>query len=66
MEKKKRLSLSDKARIANGRSHQCEACPFKPCSLVQAHVCGNAFQEGYIKGYRQSRKEFVKPKTNKI
>lgn len=57
---KKRISLRDKAKQANGRSHQCERCPFKPCSLVQAHVCGDAFQEGYIKGYRQAKKELTK------
>lgn len=61
---KERLSLHDKAKQANGRSHQCEQCPFKPCSLVQAHVCANAFIEGYLKGYRQAKKELAKSKAN--
>jgi hypothetical protein len=62
MKKKKALSLRDKAKVASGRSRACNTCPFVPCSLVLSRVCKNSFIDGYLKGYRQAKRGFVKPK----
>lgn len=64
MKTKKVLSLRDKAKAANGRSHACESCPFVPCSLVLSKACSSAFMDGYLKGYRQAKKELSKAKVN--
>lgn len=64
MKKKKVLSLRDKAKLASGRSQACNTCPFVPCSLVLPRVCNDAFIDGYLKGYRQAKRGFIKTKTD--
>lgn len=45
-------SIKQDARLANGRSHQCEKCPFEKgrCTFELHRVCGDNFVEGFIKG----------------
>lgn len=45
-------SIKQEARLANGRSHQCEKCPFGKgrCTFELHRVCGDNFVEGFIKG----------------
>lgn len=53
----KKLSLTDKARKANGLSHACERCNHHPCNPSLMLICTQAFIEGYRKGYKQHQKE---------
>lgn len=56
MEKKK-LSLEDKARKANGLDRSCKGCNHFPCPQSLATLCRDAFVQGYKKGYQQAMKE---------
>ena len=51
-------SIKNEARLANGRSHQCEKCPFGKgkCTLELHRVCGDSFVEGFIKGAKFMKK----------
>lgn len=62
MEKQK--TLLEKAKTANDRSMACKKCNFvkKPAMLI-CQKCGEAFIEGYQKGYAQALKE-LKQKQN--
>lgn len=53
----KELSLSMKAKIANGRSRACGRCNHRPCGAVLSAICSRAFIEGFKKGYATHRKE---------
>lgn len=57
-------SIKQEARLANGRSHQCEKCPFGNgrCTLELHRVCGNNFVEGFIKGVRFIKKKMKEDK----
>lgn len=52
-------SIKKEAWLANGRSHQCEKCPFGDgrCTLELHRVCGDNFVEGFIKGVRFIKRE---------
>lgn len=54
---KKRLSLKDKARYANGKSRACAKCPNTERRLLICGICYNAFVEDYTKGYKAKTKE---------
>lgn len=56
-------SIKKEAWLANGRSHQCEKCPFGDgrCTLELHRVCGDNFVEGFIKGVR-----FIKRRTRNL
>lgn len=61
-----RLTLQQKANRANAKSQACATCSFQRlfnediCSL-----CRKAFNEGYLKGYKQAKKdEQLKAKAN--
>lgn len=51
-------SIKQEARLANGRSRQCEKCPFGDgrCTLELHRVCSDNFVEGFIKGVRFIKK----------
>ena len=55
--RQKRISITDKARAANGRSHACERCNHFPCPPSLIRLCSEAFTEGFKKGYECHRKE---------
>ncbi len=44
-------SIIKEVRLANGRSHRCEKCPFgyERCTLELHRVCSDNFVEGFIK-----------------
>ena len=54
-----RLSIRQKAIRANGRSHACDKCPFllNGMNMEICRRCFKSFQEGFIKGYKQAKKE---------
>lgn len=52
----KQKSVISMAKLANGRSRQCGKCKYHPCSESQADICYRAFNEGYLKGYKQAKK----------
>jgi len=54
---KKKLSLNEKARKANGLDRSCKYCNHAPCPQAMAYVCRDAFVKGYKKGYEQAKKE---------
>ena len=57
MEKTKK-SVEQMAKEANGRSRACNICHlFMKCNMVTQKICSDAFIEGYIKGYKQGKKE---------
>ena len=49
----KRLSLEDKAKIANGNERHCRQCNHRVCPDGLLEVCSEAFIRGYKKGYKQ-------------
>lgn len=53
----KRLSLEDKAKIANGNERHCRQCNHRVCPGGLLEVCSEAFIRGYKKGYKQNQKE---------
>lgn len=55
----KRLSLEDKAKIANGNERHCRQCNHRVCPDGLLEVCSEAFIRGYKKGYKQSQKEQI-------
>ena len=57
MEKAKK-SVEQMAKEANGRSRACVNCSlFIKCNTATQKICSDAFIEGYIKGYKQGKKE---------
>lgn len=61
----KRLSLEDKAKIANGNERHCRQCNHRVCPDGLLEVCSEAFIRGYKKGYKQNQKE-QKERIDKI
>lgn len=61
----KRLSLEDKAKIANGNERHCRQCNHHVCPDGLLKVCSEAFIRGYKKGYKQNQKE-QKERIDKI
>ena len=61
----KRLSLEDKAKIANGNERHCRQCNHHVCPDSFLKVCSEAFIRGYKKGYKQNQKE-QKERIDKI
>lgn len=46
-------SIKQQAKLANGRSHRCEKCPFlNRCTPNTSKVCSDNFVEGFIKGVK--------------
>ena len=62
---RKRLSLEDKARIANGKERHCTKCNHRICPDGLLKLCSEAFIRGYKKGYKQNQKE-QKERIDKI
>lgn len=55
---KKVLSIEQQAKLANGRSHRCEKCPFlNQCTPNTSKVCSDNFVEGFIKGVKFIKKQ---------
>lgn len=52
-------SIKKEAWLANGRSHQCEKCPFGDgrCTLELHRVCGNNFCRRIYQGCEIHQKE---------
>ena len=61
----KRLSLEDKARIANSNDRHCTKCNHRVCPDSLLKLCSEAFIRGYKKGYKQNQKE-QKERIDKI
>ena len=61
----KRLSLEDKARIANSNERHCRQCNHRVCPDGLLKLCSEAFIRGYKKGYKQNQKE-QKERIDKI
>ena len=61
----KRLSLEDKARIANSNERHCTKCNHRVCPDSLLKLCSEAFIRGYKKGYKQNQKE-QKERIDKI
>ena len=61
----KRLSLEDKARIANSNDSHCTKCNHRVCPDSLLKLCSEAFIRGYKKGYKQNQKE-QKERIDKI
>lgn len=61
----KRLSLEDKARIANSNERHCTKCNHRVCPDALLKLCSEAFIRGYKKGYKQNQKE-QKERIDKI
>lgn len=51
------------AMKADGNSHRCLKCPYRPCSDTQFRVCTVAFREGFRKGAAWKVKQ-LKSKNN--
>ena len=62
---RKRLSLEDKAKIANGKERHCTKCNHRICPDGLLKLCSEAFIRGYKKGYKQNQKE-QKERIDKI
>ena len=60
-----RLSLEDKARIANSNERHCTKCNHRVCPDSLLKLCSEAFIRGYKKGYKQNQKE-QKERIDKI
>ena len=60
-----RLSLEDKARIANSNERHCTKCNHRVCPDGLLKLCSEAFIRGYKKGYKQNQKE-QKERIDKI
>ena len=51
-------SVEQMAKETNGRSRSCGNCTlFMKCNMATQKICSDAFIEGYIKGYKQGKKE---------
>ena len=61
----KRLSLEDKAKMANGNERHCRQCNHRVCPDGLLKLCSEAFIRGYKKGYKQNQKE-QKERIDKI
>lgn len=61
----KRLSLEDKAKMANGNDRHCKECNHRICPDAMLKICSEAFIRGYKKGYEQNKKE-QKERIDKI
>ena len=61
----KRLSLEDKAKMANGNERHCRKCNHHVCPDGLLELCSEAFIRGYKKGYKQNQKE-QKERIDKI
>lgn len=61
----KRLSLEDKAKMANGNDRHCKKCNHRICPDALLKICSEAFIRGYKKGYEQNKKE-QKERIDKI
>lgn len=57
-------SIKHEAEMANGRSRQCEKCPFGGvrCTFELNRVCSDNFIEGFIKGVRFFKKKMKEQK----
>lgn len=57
-------SIKQEARLANGRSHQCDKCPFGKgrCTFELHRVCGDNFVEGFIKCVKFIKKKMKEEK----
>ena len=55
-------SIKHEAEMANGRSRQCEKCPFGNgrCTFELHRVCSDNFIEGFIKGAQYIKKQLKK------
>ena len=57
MEKAKK-SVEQMAKEANGRSRACVKCSLRmTCTDIDTEICYRAFIEGFMKGYKQGKKE---------
>ena len=57
MEKAKK-TIRQMAEDANKKSRACKDCSLLiNCNIETQKVCSDAFIEGYIKGYKQGKKE---------
>ena len=61
----KRLSLEDKAKMANGNERHCRQCNHRVCPDGLLKLCSESFIRGYKKGYKQNQKE-QKERIDKI
>ena len=51
---KAKKSIKQMAKDANGRSRACRKCKYLTrCTPEISEICCKAFEEGYIKGYKQ-------------
>lgn len=54
---KAKKSIKQMAKEANGRSRACAKCSLRmTCTDIDTEICGNAFVEGFVKGYKQANK----------
>ena len=54
---KAKKSVKKMAKEANGRSRACAKCSLRmTCTDIDTEICGNAFVEGFVKGYKQAKK----------
>lgn len=62
-----KVSLRDKAKKSNLNSRACKTCKFKYTCALDHHLypCLNAYENGFIKGYKQAVKEFKSINTQK-
>lgn len=56
--------VAKEAKLANGRSHRCEKCPYGNwrCTPEISRVCSDNFIEGFIKGARFIKKRMKEEK----
>lgn len=52
----KKQSVIAMAKLANGRSRLCAKCNHRPCPPALSDICFRAFNDGYLKGYKQAKK----------
>lgn len=52
-----KVSVKAKAYQSDGLSRHCGKCDYNPCSLDMRKLCTNRFVEGYIKGYKEAKKD---------
>lgn len=57
-------SIKHEAKMVNGRSRQCEKCPFgdRRCTFELHRVCSDNFIEGFIKGVKFFKKKMKEQK----
>ena len=53
-------SVAQMAKEANGRSRACRKCSERmTCTFIDREMCRNAFVEGFVKGYKQAKKDKI-------